>query len=252
MSKPIIVGHGPVRVIALHGWFGSADAWKPLADVLDVQRFTYVFPDHRGYGKRMAEAGQFTMEEIAADTLALADALGWELFNLIGHSMGGKAIQRVLLDAPQRVEKLVAVTPVPASGVPFDAATWALFASAAAQREARLGIVDHSTGSRLSKAWLGRLVDHSVKHSNEAAFAAYLEAWAKGDFSSAIAGNPVPIKVIVGEHDPGLNAAAMEATYLRWYPNASLQVMANAGHYPMDETPVALATSIEQFLTDKA
>ena len=40
----------------------------------------------------------------------------------------------------------------------------------------------------------------------------------------------------------------MQQTYLRWYPNAELQVMGNAGHYPMDETPVALVTSIEEFL----
>ena len=59
---------------------------------------------------------------------------------------------------------------------------------------------------------------------------------------------PVPVKVIVGEHDPDLNPAAMTATYLAWYPNASLEVMANAGHYPMNETPVALATSLQAFL----
>jgi len=40
----------------------------------------------------------------------------------------------------------------------------------------------------------------------------------------------------------------MKATFLAWYPNAELEVMQNAGHYPMDETPVALATSIENFL----
>ena len=58
--------------------------------------------------------------------------------------------------------------------------------------------------------------------------------------------------VISGYHDasgdPALNADVMNATYLTWYPNSELEVMANAGHYPMDETPVALATSIENFL----
>jgi len=41
---------------------------------------------------------------------------------------------------------------------------------------------------------------------------------------------------------------AMKATYLAWYPNATMEVMDNAGHYPMHETPVALATAIERFL----
>jgi pimeloyl-ACP methyl ester carboxylesterase len=57
-----------------------------------------------------------------------------------------------------------------------------------------------------------------------------------------------PVKVIVGEYDPGLNEGVMRETWMRWYPNARLEVMRNAGHYPMDEAPVALATSIERFL----
>jgi len=56
------------------------------------------------------------------------------------------------------------------------------------------------------------------------------------------------VKVIVGEHDPALNAAVMQATFLEHYPACELEVMANAGQYPMHETPVALATSIENFL----
>ena len=61
-------------------------------------------------------------------------------------------------------------------------------------------------------------------------------------------GHDHPIKVIVGEHDPSLTADIMKATYMAWYKNAELEVMPNTGHYPMDETPVALATSIESFL----
>ncbi|ELB87786.1 alpha/beta hydrolase, partial [Rhodococcus wratislaviensis IFP 2016] len=57
-----------------------------------------------------------------------------------------------------------------------------------------------------------------------------------------------PIKVIVGEHDPVLGAQAMEHTFMQHYPNASLEVVPNAGHYAMFETPVALATSVEAFL----
>ena len=49
-------------------------------------------------------------------------------------------------------------------------------------------------------------------------------------------------------HDPALSAQVMEQAYLVLLPNAELEVPANAGHYPMFETPVTLATAMEEFL----
>jgi pimeloyl-ACP methyl ester carboxylesterase len=92
------------------------------------------------------------------------------------------------------------------------------------------------------------VVQHSLDNSTVPAFGAYLESWAREDFSDRVRGNPVPVKVIVGEHDPALSAQVMEQTYLALLPNAELEVLANAGHYPMFETPVALATVMEEFL----
>ena len=44
---------------------------------------------------------------MAADVLALADDLGLEQFQLLGHSMGGKVAIAVALEAPERVERAV-------------------------------------------------------------------------------------------------------------------------------------------------
>jgi pimeloyl-ACP methyl ester carboxylesterase len=242
------LGNGSTRVIALHGWFGDHRAYAPIWPYLDQGRFSYAFMDYRGYGGARSITGNYTMDEIAADTLALADALGWQQFALIGHSMGGKAIQQVLVEAPSRVHKLVALTPVPASGVPFDEQGWALFSGAADNPANRRAIIDFSTGNRLSSVWLDQMVASSVANSTRDAFAAYLEAWAKGDFHERIAGNPVPVQVIAGEHDSALTPEVMRATWMQWYPNAVLEVLGNAGHYPMDEVPIALATTIERFL----
>jgi esterase len=243
-----LVGSGPHKVIVLHGWFGDGQAFAPMERWLTGSEFTYAFMDYRGYGGMKDVGGSYTMDEIAADTLALADALGWPQFSLIGHSMGGKAIQRVLARAPSRVNKLVALTPVPAAEVPFDEAGWALFSGAAENPGNRFGIIDFTTGNRLSKTWLDQMVSYSLECSTKAAFAGYLLAWAKGDFSAEVKGLPHPVKVIVGAHDGAIGADTMKATFLTWFPNAEMDVLENSGHYPMHETPVALATTIETFL----
>lgn len=242
------VGSGPRKVLCLNGWFGHAGAWGPFVQSLDLQAFTYVFMDYRGYGRRRGSAGEYTMAQIARDALALVDQLGWQRFALLGHSMGGMAIQRVLADAPERVEALVGISPVPAGGVPFDEAGWALFHSAAVDAGARRAIIDFTTGNRLTGTWLDAMVASSLAHSDEQAFAAYLQAWARDSFVERIEGRTLPVLVIAGEHDPALGAATCEATWLQHYPNAELEIMRNAGHYAMEETPVALASAVEAFL----
>ncbi len=249
MTVPhVTVGSGAHRVLAVHGWFGSARGWGSLPGFLDTGSYTYAFMDLRGYGSRQEVSGEYSMAEVAADALALADELGWDRFSLVGHSLGGKVIQQVLVQAPGRVRRLVGVTPVPATEVPFDEQGWALFSSAAGDPASRAAIIDFTTGGRHTRTFIDHVVQHSLDNSTVEAFGAYRPAWAKTDFAAQIQGHPVPVKVIVGEHDPALSAEVMKQTWLAFYPNAEMDVLTNAGHYPMFETPVALATSIEEFL----
>jgi pimeloyl-ACP methyl ester carboxylesterase len=189
------------------------------------------------------------MAEAAADAIKLADDLGWDRFSLIGHSMSGVAIQHVLDQAPRRVRRLVGVAPVPASGLPLGESEWLLFVSAATSPASRAMIVNYSTGNRLTPAFVERIVQHSCDNSIEEAFGAYLPSWARADILGRIKGNEVPVKVITGEYDPTQPAEFMEQAWLQPYPNSELEVMRGTGHYPMFETPVALAVSIEEFLS---
>ena len=242
------VGSGAHTVLVLHGWFGSSQSWQALLPHLDQETFSYVFLDLRGYGGRRGETGQSSAAEVAGDVLAAADDLGADRFSLLGHSMGGSFMQRVYADAPERVRALVGVSPVPASGVPFDEQSRQLFGGAADSPGNRRAIIDFTTGNRLTGTWLDAMVRHSQEHSDRDAFAAYLAAWAGTDFHDEIKGSDVPILVIAGSHDPALGAETMRATFGSWYPNLELEVFPDAGHYAMDESPVALATSVERFL----
>ncbi|MCI3205278.1 MULTISPECIES: alpha/beta hydrolase [Pandoraea] len=241
------VGHGPHAILALHGWFGDARSFAACEPWLSQSDFSYVFMDYRGYGGMLDVAGEHTMTEIATDAIALADSLDFTTFSLIGHSMGGMAIEKVAALVPHRVRKLVAVAPVPCGGVAFDAARRALFESAATSLDARKAIIDRSTGNRLPSSWIDWKVNASATGSSSQAFAAYFPAWADTDFSNEIHAN-VPVKALVGEHDPVFTAELMAQTYGKRYARASVEVMRNAGHYPMNETPLALVNAIESFL----
>ncbi|WP_327174366.1 alpha/beta hydrolase [Streptomyces sp. NBC_01335] len=243
-----LLGSGDHRVLVLHDWFGTSAGWGSFLDYLDGATFSYAFLDYRGYGDRKAVTGAYTLAEIADDALTLADELGWQHFSLVGHSMGGKAVQQVLAQAPQRVRKLIGLAPVPAGAYPLDADGEALFYGAAQDRDKRLAIMDLVTGRRASRVWVDLMVDRSLQLSTREAFGGYVKDWVSADLTERIAGSPVPVKVIVGEHDLALTAEVMRETWLSHYPNAELEEIANSGHYPMHETPVALATALEAFL----
>ncbi|WP_042272612.1 alpha/beta fold hydrolase [Paraburkholderia heleia] len=244
------VGHGPRKVLAMNGWFGSADDWQALVPALDTDTFTYVFFDYRGYGRSRDRDGAFTFEEAATDVLALADHLGWDTFSLIGHSMGGVAIQRVLLAAPERIERMAGVCAVPACGSRMDETRLAAFRATVDDVERRAAIIAFSTGNRLTPRWSMHIAHESQRLSRADAFAGYLPNWAANDFSAQIEGNATPVKLFIGEHDPTITADLMSRTWLAWYPQSTLETLANAGHYPMYEVPVALATALEKWLKE--
>jgi pimeloyl-ACP methyl ester carboxylesterase len=241
-------GNGEHKVIVLHDWFGTTAGWGAFLDYLDKSRFGYAMLDYRGYGDRVSEPGDYTLAEIAGDVLALADELGWETFSLVGHSMGGKAAQRVLAEAPHRVRKLVGITPVMAGSYRLTDEERQLFEAAAQNFTARRMILDLVTGQRAKDTWLDRMVARSSATSRMDAFAAYFQDWAGQDFAAKVAGLELPVKVFVGEHDLALTRELMEGTWMKLYPNAELEVLANSGHYPMYEIPVAFAKAMEAFL----
>ncbi|GAA2745148.1 alpha/beta hydrolase [Kitasatospora cinereorecta] len=242
------VGTGDHKVVVLHDWFGTSAGWGPFLDYLDGDAFDYAFLDYRGYGERADVEGDYTLAEIARDVLDLADGLGWESFSLVGHSMGGKAAQRVLVEAPHRVRKLVGITPVPASAYPLEGDAYDLFHGAAAQPANRRAILDLVTGQRATAVWLDRMTSQSLAHSRPEAFAAYLTDWTTQDFAAKIAGSRLPVHVFVGQYDLALTEPVMRATWLAHYPDAAMEVLPGSGHYPQYEIPVAFATRLEAAL----
>ncbi|MFF1700927.1 alpha/beta fold hydrolase [Streptomyces sp. NPDC058252] len=246
-------GDGAHKVFAVHGWFADRSAYAAVLPDLDRSAFQYALVDLRGYGEARDAAGAYTTAEAAADLVELADRLGWERFSVVGHSMGGAVAQRVLALAPDRVRRVVGISPVPASGLAMPADQWELFADAAHKPENRRAIIDFTTGGRRPAAWLDRMVARSLALSDAKAFRAWLDSWAGEDFHAEVEGSRVPALAVTGALDPALSAGLMRETWLSWFPRGDAHELLGAGHYAMDETPLEVIRVVEDFLrTDDA
>ena len=102
-------------VVLLHFLAGDADDWAVVAEALAADGRWVVAPDQRGHGAS-GRTPDYSFALMRDDVLALADALGMERFDLVGHSMGGSVAVLVAEAAPQRLTRLVLEDTAPATG----------------------------------------------------------------------------------------------------------------------------------------
>ena len=247
-------GDGPSRVLVLHDWFCDHSSWDATLPYLTPDEFTYVFADLRGYGLSREIEGTNTLDEAAGDVIATADQLGWKRFSLVGHSMSGIIVQRVAQLAPERIIRMVAITPVSPAGMGLPAAAVDQFREIALADDAqRFSALSQMWGTRLSETWIRYKLRRWRETVNPAAAARYVQVWGCSEISQGARGWETPMLIVAADQDaPPFQAAALQASMLPYYPNARLMSLGECGHYPMQEQPPLLATAVERFLSESA
>lgn len=100
-------------VVLVHGNVSSSLFWQETMRALP-EGFRAIAPDLRGFGGSATEPVDATrgLGDFADDVVALLDSLGIAKAHLVGWSMGGGVVSRILLDEPSRVASLTLVAPV--------------------------------------------------------------------------------------------------------------------------------------------
>jgi len=89
----LVKGVGP-PLLLLHGYPQTHVTWHKIAPAL-AERYTVVAPDLRGYGDSSKPESDdqhltYSKRSMAADQVAVMNALGFDRFRIAGHDRGGR------------------------------------------------------------------------------------------------------------------------------------------------------------------
>ncbi|GKQ33902.1 alpha/beta fold hydrolase [Streptomyces sp. A012304] len=234
---------GGVPLVFVHGWTANRHRWDhQIAHFSTTRRVVRL--DLRGHGES-GGAGVKTIDELAADVLALLDHLKIERCVLVGHSMGGMIAQTIALAHPGRVERMVLVNSIGrmaynrGRGLLMAASTlvpFKLFVAANIQRAFAPGY---------PREEIRAYVKASADTPREVVMTLYgaMRAFDLLDRAGEIA---VPTLMIHGYHDIQLPLKQM-LRMAKAYPDATVRVL-DAGHELPVEKPAELTAAIDAFV----
>jgi pimeloyl-ACP methyl ester carboxylesterase len=242
-------------VILLHGFGASLDTWEPWARALsahyrvirfDLPGFGLTGPDPTGDYSDAREM------QILAD---LMDQLGVARASLVGNSLGGRIAFNFAAVHPDRVNRLVLVSPdgFASPGFAYGKAPETSLVMEALPYVAPRGLlkanleVAYARPEALSEATLTRYRDLLLAPGVRRAILARTGQVILHDPAPTLARIKAPTLLIWGEKD-GMIPVSNAADYLRDLPDATLVRLPNLGHVPFEEDPAASLIPLESFL----
>jgi pimeloyl-ACP methyl ester carboxylesterase len=104
-------GDGP-PVLLLHGFPDSSRLWRGQIPALTGAGLRVLAPDLRGFGEsgKPEAVAEYRVGRSVADLVAMLDALAIDRVAVVGHDWGAGVAWALALSAPERVERLVAMS----------------------------------------------------------------------------------------------------------------------------------------------
>lgn len=242
-------GTGPVHVICAHSWVVPGITFAPMLPHLNPDEMTWVFPDFRGYGLSEDLDGDVSVDDMGQDLVQVADELGWEKFHLVGHSMGGKAVQAALRNPAnhERILSAALVSSVTSRPYPLDRESEEFFLQAAGTASMMEQAIDNLAGGRRGAGFTRYVSALWQSGSREVSMRKYLPAWTNQDVSEQLGDYTNPVLVVSGEFDPILGPSISAATAAQ-FSTSTHEVMKETGHFAPLEAPEQLAELVSQHI----
>ncbi len=244
--------HGPPGapvVLLSHSLATDLRMWAPQAALAhDYRLLSY---DTRGHGRSGVTPGDYTLELLAADALALVDALAIERVHWVGISMGGMVGQAFALANPERLAG-IALCATLCEFPPDAAEAWQARVHTAGE-QGMAALVEPTIERWFSPAFAGsgdatvQSVREMIRATPVQGYVACCRAIMGLDYTGRLADLRLPALVMVGEDDPSTPVSASQQIHGR-IPGSRLRVIRGARHLCNIEKAGEFNAALAEFL----
>ena len=98
-----------IPVLALHGWLDNVASFDTLAPLLAGLRLVALDLTGHGHSGHRPPGAHYHFVDFVPDVIAAADALGWQRFALLGHSLGGGIVSFIAAILPERITQVAMI-----------------------------------------------------------------------------------------------------------------------------------------------
>ncbi len=242
-------------VIMVHGFGSSLETWEPWARSLSDE-FRVIRLDLPGSGLSPPDAtGLYTDARTITLITALMDRLGVTRATLVGNSIGGRIAFTLAARHPERVERLVLISPDGFASPGFDygkapksSGVMGLMRYALPKAMVRMNLApSYGDPARLTPAVVDRYYDLLLAPGARGALLDRMSQTILEDPRPLLARISAPVLLMWGRKDqliPFANAADYQAVL----PHSRLVEFPDLGHVPQEEDPQGSLPPLRSFL----
>ncbi|NBU29347.1 MAG: alpha/beta hydrolase, partial [Caulobacteraceae bacterium] len=191
--------------------------------------------------------------------IGLMDQLGIDRASLVGNSLGGRIAWNFAAQHPERLTRLVLVSPdgFASPGFEYDRAPKTPLVMKVLPHVAPRGLLKANLAAgygrpeTLSEATLTRYRDMLLAPGVRRAILARMAQVILKEPGPTLSRITAPTLLLWGEKD-GMIPISNAADYQRYLPDATLVRLPGLGHLPFEEDPAGSLPPVERFLADEA
>jgi len=248
-----LIGEGE-PLLLIPGLGATCRLWDPIVPEL-ARHFTLVMLDNRGMGLSKAKKKPRTLADYSSDYAELLDHLNIDETHVLGLSLGGIAAQRLAVDHPQKIKRLILMSCADRFS-PYLLRITALLGHSLRWFPRMLFL---QTMELLATAplYLDEHVDEIDRMMKEkcsdpvpkSAMATQLRCLLRSELEPADYRITAPTLVVAGEYD-ALIPACYAKIMANKIPGSQFVLLKGAGHNPLTEMPEISLPLVVKFLRD--